>query len=167
MRSFTFLIVFSIIMLIYFLANYYLYVRGLQAFSLNQPMKRWYMNLFWTLVLSFVAGSVLERTFSSAFSEWVYRVGSFWLAFMLYLIIAVILIDIVRIFNYFFHFLPGFSPIHKFRMGLAVVALVSVVVIAGHVNALWINVKNIPLTIGKKVSGNPEVKILMALRRFG
>lgn len=162
MRSLTFLIVFSIIMLIYFLANYYLYVRGLQAFSLNQPMKRWYIVLFWTLVVSFIAGSVLERTFSSAFSEWIYRIGSFWLAFMLYLIIAVVLIDIVRIFNYFLHFLPSFSPILKFRFGVAVVSLVAVVVIAGHINALWINVKNIPLTINKKVSGNSEVKILMA-----
>jgi predicted MPP superfamily phosphohydrolase len=162
MRSITFLIFFSIVLLIYSSVNYYLYVRGLQAFSLNQPMKRWYIVIFWTVVSMFIAGSVLERTATSAFSEWIYRIGSFWLAFMLYLFIAVVLIDFVRIFNHFFHFLPMFSQIMKFRLGLIVFSMVSLVVIGGHINALWINVKEIPLTIHKKVSGSPEVKILMA-----
>lgn len=157
-----FLIFFSIVLLIYSSVNYYLYARGLQVFSLSQPMRRWFTVVFWVVVASFIAGSVLERTASSAFSEWVYRVGAFWLAFMLYLTLAAFLIDVVRMFNHFFHFLPEFTPGMRFRFGMAVVSLVAVIVIAGHINALLINVKQIPLTIHKKVSGNPEVKILMA-----
>lgn len=162
MRSITFLIFFSIVLLIYSSVNYYLYVRGLQAFSLSQPMKRWYIVIFWTVVSMFIVGSVLERTATSAFSEWIYRIGAFWLAFMLYLFIAVIVIDFVRILNYFFHFLPQFSQISKFRLGLTVFSVVSLIVIGGHINALRINVKEIPLTIHKKVLGSSEVKILMA-----
>lgn len=162
MRSISFLIFFSIIMLIYSSANYYLYVRGLQAFSLTQSFRRWYIVIFWTIAASFIAGSFLERLASSAISEWVYRIGSFWIAAMLYLGIAVFLIDIVRMLNYFFHFLPPFSEIMRFRLGLIVVSTVSIIVIGGHINALWINVREIPLTIHKKVTGSPEVKILMA-----
>ncbi len=162
MRSITFLIFFSIVLLIYSSVNYYLFVRGLQAFSLNQTMKRWYIPIFWTIAASFIVGSILERTLSSAAGEWIYRIGSFWLAMMLYLTIAVVLIDLVRMLNYFFHFLPAFSQILKFRLGLIVLSIVSLIVIAGHINALWINVKEIPLTIHKKVTGSPEVKILMA-----
>ena len=162
MRSYTFLIFFSIVLLIYTSVNYYLFVRGLQAFSLSQPMRRWYIIGFWTLVSMFIAGNILERTATSAFSEWIYRIGSFWLAFMLYLTIAVVLIDLVRISNYFFHFLPVISQGLKFRLGLTVFSIVSLIVIGGHINALWINVKEIPLTIHKKVTGSPEVKILMA-----
>ena len=162
MRNYTFLIFFSIVLLIYTSVNYYLFVRGLQAFSLSQPMRRWYIIGFWTLVSMFIAGNILERTATSAFSEWIYRIGSFWLAFMLYLTIAVVLIDLVRIFNYFFHFLPEFSQSMKLWLGLSVFAIVSLIVIGGHINALWINVKEIPLTIHKKVTGSPEVKILMA-----
>ncbi len=158
----TFLIFFSIVILIYLSSNIYLFVRGLQVFSLNLPMRRTFIIVFWTLVPMFILGSVLERTFSSAFSEWVYRIGAFWLAFMLYFAIAAVLIDLVRITNYFFHFLPTFSAIMKLRLGLIVVSLVSVIVIAGHINALWINVKEIPLTIHKKVSGASEIKILLA-----
>ncbi|MBL7970831.1 MAG: metallophosphoesterase, partial [Prolixibacteraceae bacterium] len=67
MRSATFLIFFSIVLLIYSSVNYYLYVRGLQAFSLSQPMKRWYIAVFWVVASMFIVGSVLERTASSAF----------------------------------------------------------------------------------------------------
>ncbi len=162
MRSYSFLVFFSIIMLIYTLGNYYLYVRGLQAFQLNQPYRRWYIVIFWTIAASFVAGAFLERLASSAFSEWIYRIGSFWLALMLYLFLAIVLIDFIRALNYFIHFLPSFTPIMKFRLGLIVLSLASVTVIGGHINALWINVKEIPLTIHKKVTGSPEVKILMA-----
>ena len=162
MRSITFLIFFSIVLLIYSTVNYYLFVRGLQVFSLSQPIRRWYIIVFWTVVSMFIAGSVLERTATSAFSEWICRIGAFWLAFMLYLVIAVVLIDIIRIFNYFFHFLPEFTQLVKFCLGLTVFSIVSLIVIGGHINALWINVKEIPLTIHKKVSGSAEVKILMA-----
>src|SRR5665648_1262408 len=109
MRSITFLIFFSIVLIVYSSVNYYLFVRGLQVFSLSQPMKRWYVVIFWTVVSMFIVGNVLERTATSAFSEWIYRIGAFWLAFMLYLFIAMVLIDFVRIINHFFHFLPSFS----------------------------------------------------------
>ena len=158
----TFLIFFSIVISIYLASNYYLFVRGLQVFSLTPHLRRYFIIGFWTLVPMFIIGSTLERVYSSAFSEWVYRIGAFWLAFMLYFALAAVLIDLVRIFNYFFHFLPEFSAIMKFRLGLVVVSVVSLIVIGGYVNALWINVKEIPVTIHKKVSGAPEVKILMA-----
>lgn len=161
MRSIYFLIFFSIVLTIYGSVNYYLFVRGLQVFSLSLPMKRWFIVIFWSVVSMFILGNVLERAATSAFSEWIYRIGSFWMAFMLYLFIAVVLIDFIRILNYFFHFLPPFSQILRFRLGLIVFSLVSLVVVYGHLNALWINVKEIPLTVHKKVSGSSEVKILM------
>lgn len=162
MRSYSFLIFFSIVLLIYSSANYYLYTRGLQAFSFTQTSKKWYFAGFWLVAFLFIAGSVLERTATSAFSEWVYRIGSFWIAYMLYLGLAVVFIDFIRILNYFFHFLPPFSELMRFRLGATVFILASVIVFGGHINALWINVKEIPLTIHKKVLGPPEVKILMA-----
>ncbi len=162
MPSITFLIFFSIVLLIYSSVNYYLFVRGLQSFSMSQPMKRWYIPIFWTIASMFIIGSVLERTATSAFSESIYRIGAFWLAFMLYLTIALVLVDFIRIVNYFFNFLPSFSPVLKFRLGLIVLSLASLVVFGGYINALRINVKQIPLSIHKKVTGSPEVKILMA-----
>lgn len=158
----TFLFFFSLIITIFLASNFYLFVRGLQVFSLSAPMRKVFILTFWFLVSTFFVGSILERSYSSAFSEWIYRIGAFWLAFMLYFTIACVVIDVVRIFNHFFHFLPVFSGIMKFRLGLSVLALVSVIVLAGHINALNINVRQIPITIHKKVSGSPEVKLLLA-----
>jgi len=158
----TFLIFFSIVLIIYGSVNYYLFVRGLQAFSLNLPMRRWFIAIFWIVASMFILGSVLERTATSAFSEWIYRIGAFWMAYMLYLIIGVVLIDLVRILNYFFHFLPPFSQIMRFQLGVLVFSLATLVVAGGHINALWTNVKVIPLSIHKKVVGVQQVRILMA-----
>jgi len=162
MRSIYFIIFFIIVLTIYGSVNYYLFVRGLQVFSLTLQMKQWFIVTFWTIVSMFILGNLLEHIATSAFSEWIYRIGSFWIAYMLYLGMAVVLIDIIRMANFFFHFLPQFSEVMRFRLGLIVVSMVSIIVIGGHINALWINVREIPLTIHKKVSGSPEVKILMA-----
>ena len=162
MRLTSFLIFFSIVLLVYGSVNYYLFARGLQAFSLNGSVRRWFIVLFWTIAACFITGSIMERTVSSALSEWIYRIGSFWLAYMLYLFLAVFLIDLVRMANYFFHFLPEFTQLMRLRLGIAVLSLASVIVIAGHINALWVNVKEIPLEIHKKVSGNREIRVMMA-----
>jgi Predicted phosphohydrolases len=162
MRLTSFLIFFSIVLLIYGSVNYYIFARGLQAFSLSGSMRRWFIVLFWTIAACFITGSIMERTMSSALSEWIYRIGSFWMAYMLYLFLAIFLIDLIRLANHFFHFLPEFTSLMKFRLGLGVFALASVIVIAGHINALWINVKEIPLEIHKKINGSPQVKIMMA-----
>jgi hypothetical protein len=162
MRNTTFLIFFIVVISIYTLANYFLFSRGLQVFSINPTIKKWYIAIFWTIAPLFILGNILERSFTSALSEWVYRIGAFWLAFMLYFLLTLLVIDIIRGFNYFFHFLPVFSERMKFNIGIIVVSFTTIIVILGHINALWINVKEIPLTIHKNISGSPEVKILMA-----
>lgn len=162
MRNTSFLIFFGIVLLIYGSVNYYLFVRGLQAFSLNPTVKRWFIAIFLTIAPLFIVGSIMERTATSAFSEWIYRIGSFWLAYMLYLFLALVVIDFIRIFNYFFHFLPPFTSQMRLQTGIAVFAIASLIVLGGHINAIWTKVKVIPLTIHKKVTGPSEVKILMA-----
>ncbi|MGE5394069.1 MAG: metallophosphoesterase [Candidatus Saccharibacteria bacterium] len=162
MRNTSFLIFFGIVLFIYGSVNYYLFVRGLQAFSLNLPVKRWFIAVFLTIAPLFIVGAILERTATSAFSEWIYRIGSFWLAYMLYLFIALVAVDLIRIVNYFFHFLPPFTPLMRLQTGIGVFTIVTLIVLGGHINAIWTKVKVIPLTIHKKVTGPSEVKILMA-----
>lgn len=162
MKSYLFLVVLAVFLLIYSAANYYIYIRGGQSFAVQQPLKRWATIAFIMISYSFFVGIILERVASSALSEWIFRIGSFWLPVMLYLIMALVLIDFVRLLDHFFHFLPDVTKSMKFSAGLIVVSLVTLVVFAGHINALSVNVKNIPLTINKKVEGKSDVRILMA-----
>jgi len=162
MKASAFLIFFGIILTIYSAANYYLYIRGIQALSITQPFKRLFTIAYIIVTYSFFVGIILERTASSAFSEWVFRVGTFWLPFMLYLLMAVILIDLIRLANLAFHFLPTLTAQLKLWTGVSVFAIVGIVVLAGHINALSVVVKKIPLTINKKAEGKTEMRVLMA-----
>ena len=162
MRATTFLIFIGTVLLIYFSVNYYIFLRGLQAFSISPEWRRGYIITFWLIVSSFIIGEILEHTHSSLTSEWIYRIGAFWLAFMLYFTLTLILFDVIRLMNYFFHFLPEMTQTFRFRIGLVTVAFISLIVLAGHINALNTRVKEISLSIHKKVTGNREMKILMA-----
>jgi len=162
MRATTFLIFFGTVLLIYFSINFLIYTRGLQAFSLSPVWRKSYITAFWLIVSCFIVGEILEHTHSSLASEWIYRVGAFWLAFMLYFTLTILLFDFIRLLNYFFHFLPEMTQTLKFRIGIFTVVFVSLVVLAGHINALNTRVREISLNIHKKIKGNPEMKVLMA-----
>ena len=162
MRATSFLIFFGTVLLIYFSINFLIYTRGLQAFSLSPSWRKGYIIAFWTIVSCFIIGEILEHTYSSLVSEWIYRIGAFWLAFMLYFFLTILLFDFIRLLNYFFHFLPEISQTLRFRIGLITIAFVSIVVLAGHINALNTHVREISLTIHKKIKGNTEMRVLMA-----
>jgi len=161
MRTTSFLIFFGTVILIYFSINFLIYFRGLQAFSISPVWRKSYIISFWLIVSCFIVGEILEHTHSSAIGEWIYRIGAFWLAFMLYFSLTLLMFDIIRLLNYFFHFLPEMTQTLRFRLGLITVAFVSFIVLAGHINALCTRVREISLTIPKKVTGSHKMKILM------
>jgi predicted MPP superfamily phosphohydrolase len=132
------------------------------VFSGTPSLKKWYTIAFWTVVSCFLIGIFWERTASSIVSEWVYRIGAFWLAFMFYFLLVIVVMDLIRLFDHFFHFLPVFSPSGKLYLGYTIIGLVTMIVIGGYINALTTRIKEIPLTIHKKVTGVSELKILMA-----
>jgi predicted MPP superfamily phosphohydrolase len=161
MRITSFLIFIGIVFLIYFSINYYIFIRGLQVFSISPLWRKTYITLFLVSALSFIAGEFLEHTHPSAIGEWIYRIGAFWLAFMLYLFLIVLFVDIVRLINYFFHFIPELSLSFKFITGLVVLGFVSVSVLLGHLNAINPKIREISLSIPKHVLGENKMKLLM------
>ncbi len=162
MKILPFLLVFLVILAVYSLANYYLFLRGVQAFSLEQPVKRWVALVYLLVSYSFFVGIVLERVASSVISEWVFRIGSLWLPFMLYFLFAVILIDLVRLTNYIFPFLPEGMANFKQSIGIVIVVLVCGVVVYGLINASLVQTRRLCIEIDKKVTGKPDVKVFMA-----
>jgi predicted MPP superfamily phosphohydrolase len=166
MKTLQFIIFLSIVLSIYFSTNLYIYIRGLQAFSITPYWKLSYKIIFWIVASSFIVGEFLEHTSSSVIGEWIYRVGAFWTAFMLYLIIAVVLIDVIRIIDKLIPIIPvviKLNPVkYKFIIGISVFSIVSLIIIAGHINTLRTKIHEISLHIPKETSSNPGMKILMA-----
>jgi predicted MPP superfamily phosphohydrolase len=75
---------------------------------------------------------------------------------MLYTFLTILLIDIVRILNYFLHFIPNFVYDNynntKFILGLAIVIITTVIIILGFLNTKKIRIKTLNLTIARKKS---------------
>jgi len=101
MKSYQFLIFFSIVILIYSLVNFYIYIRGMQALPQGMAFKNWYPWIFLFVSASYLIGRLVERVWISPVSSFFTFVGSFWLAFMMYLLMAVLVIDLVRLVLYF------------------------------------------------------------------
>ena len=69
MKSYSFILFFSVVLIVYTLAHYYLYVRALQAFSPQLTVKRWGTVFYVVLASSFMIGMFMERMFPSVFNE--------------------------------------------------------------------------------------------------
>ena len=164
MKSYQFLVFFSIVMLIYASLNYYIYVRAMQAIPLASSFRVWFKWGFILLAAAYVFGRIMERVYLSVFSDALTWVGSFWLAIMLYGFLLVLMIDIIRVANHFTGFLPQFlySVQGKTNLLYLSMTLVGIIVLAGHINAIMPRVNNIILEVDKQANGLKELNIAMA-----
>ena len=165
MRAYQFVIFFSIVLLIYSLINYYIYNRGMQALPVGSGLKNWYPWIFLFLSASYVIGRFMERAWISPVSSFFTFVGSFWLAFMIYLLMAVLVIDLVRLILYFLPqpaFLTSNIVQVKKIMFFSVTGFIGIVVIVGHINALTPRVKRLDIHIAKKAGQMKTLHIAAA-----
>ena len=165
MKSYQFLIFFSIVLLIYSLVNYYIYNRGMQALPQGASFKNWYPWIFLFLTSSYVIGRFLERAWISPVSSFFTFVGSFWLAFMIYLLMAVIVIDILRLILYFLPqpaLLANNYVEFKKYLFIAVIGIAGIAVMAGHINALNPRIKRIDIHINKNAGQMKTLHIAAA-----
>jgi uncharacterized protein len=164
MRNPRFLIFFSIILILYASINYYILHRGLSLVDKGNPWRTVLTILIIVFAASFIAGRFLERRMVNPFSAVVVWVGAFWLAFMVYFFIQLVLIDFIGLLDHWFHFLPGFVHANPLRtrkiLGIAVIALTSITVIAGHLNTWFPKVKNLDISIHKKAGNLKSLNIV-------
>ncbi|MEZ5199392.1 MAG: metallophosphoesterase [Bacteroidales bacterium] len=164
MRTIQFLIFFSIVITVYGLLSFYIYSRGLQVFPSGTTERIYYKAIFLFLSLSYIIARFLERIWLSTVSDIFTWIGSFWLAAFFYFLLIVIAIDLVRLVNSIFPFIPESIKTPEFRKILfwSSVGLVSVLLLTGFVNALIPRIKTLELTVDKKVEGLQELNIAFA-----
>lgn len=153
MKSYQFLVFFSVVLLIYSLVNYYIYIRGMRAIPVEMDFRRWYPWIFLFLSSSYIISRLMERVWISPVSNFFTFVGSFWLAVMVYLLMTVLVIDVIRLILYF---LPKIALLTdnydqvKKVLFFSITGLVGLVVLIGHINALYPRVKRLDIHIDKK-----------------
>ena len=165
MKAVQFLIFFSIFFSVYFLTNYYIYIRGLQAFTFSPLLKMIYVKLFIILALSYIAGRILEHITVCRIADFLTWIGSWWLALMVYFLIVVVIIDFIRITDHFLPWLPDVIRINpastNFILGMVSIGIVFIIVVAGRINAVNPHIREISIDLPKKVNDGKNITIAM------
>jgi hypothetical protein len=138
----------------------------MQALPPQSGLKPYYISVFLILSLSYLAGRILEKYWLSPVSDVLTWTGSFWLSAMIYFLMIVILLDLARTANLIFHFLPEKTGISyanlKFITLLISIAVVTVTVTAGYINARHTVIKELKVSINKKAGELKQLKIALA-----
>ncbi len=165
MKGTNFIIFFSVFLLLYGLVNFYIYLRGSQALPKNAMLHRAYTVFFLAVSLSYVFGRVLEKFYLGALSKTTIWAGSFWLACMLYLFLALLAVDLFRLLGYLIPYLPSRESAAYVRLktltGAGVLAAVVILVGAGYVNAARPRVSHLRVDVSKRVPGLSTLNIVL------
>ncbi len=161
-----FIIFFSIVLTVHFLINYYIFSRGLKTFEPESLIRKIYIAGFWLLAASFFLGRFLEKVYLSYLSDLFTWAGSFWLAAMLYLFLAVLLIDLIMLVDKLVPFLHHFSHTQLFLkphlISISLAVLVFLIVLGGHINAIYPRVTKLKIDIDKEATSRKQIRIAMA-----
>ncbi len=152
------LIFFSTALLIYFLANFYLYTKGYGAFPVLQRNRLRYATVFFFLAAIFIFAKVLESRHSSVITDALNIIGGFWLAFMLYGFLFFLLADILLLIFRITGIIPHENILLYRKISfLVIISVISLLIIVGFINAIIPVVKEYDITINKNAG---EVKNL-------
>jgi predicted MPP superfamily phosphohydrolase len=165
MRLLNFIIFFAVFFAVYGGANYYIFIRGWRVLPNDSRIKISYLIVFLFLALSYILGRILGRFAVCALSQWLTWIGSFWFGVMLYLFCIVVVVDLLRLGNHFFHWFPIWITANADRTkqltALATIVVTSVVMIVGYRNALNPRVELIDVTIPKSTEKTESLTIAL------
>lgn len=153
-------IFFTIVLLIYFLANLYLYLKGYHAIGLLQTNRLVYTVIFFTLAGIFIIAKVIESRHTSVITDILNVAGGFWLAFMLYGIMLFLLSDIVYVLLRITRVLTVENiPVYKKWAFIVTVAVSAVFIIGGFINAVIPVVTKYDIAINKSAGDVKSLRI--------
>jgi Predicted phosphohydrolases len=154
----------SFIFLIYGGLNYYIGSRGWQALFSFVPFlsPKVYWPAFWVLSLSYLLSRFSQKFLPKDLYEGMTVVGAYWLAFMWYFLLAITLIDLLRLIDRFLRLVPveikrSLNP----ALGCIVFILVVGIVSYGAWNARHPRVNHYNLSISKQAGSLKTLHVVM------
>lgn len=160
----THLIIFlAVVFSLYGAINLYIGLRGWQAFGRFMPAT--YGKLYWVilafLALSYLTGRIAGKYLPAVFGSGLTIMGAYWLSAMNYFFLLLVLIDLVRLTDHWFGFLPEGIKQSPGMVGLAVVLLVAGTVSYGAWNSRNPQILHYDLTIEKKAGALSQLHVVM------
>ena len=158
------LIFFGFFFTVHFLVNFYIYRRGVAALHNRLVLKHWFRGVMLLLFLAYPLGRWLDSVYYSTLSVVLHWLGSFWFAAMLYLFMALFVIDLIRLLNFVGRFLPDKNSDRyvqlKQRAFVFVAISVVAIVLLGHINAWYPVINRQTIEIGKSAGHYSELKVV-------
>lgn len=152
--------------MVYGLANYYIYVRSIQAFQPSGTIKFVYTLIYIFLAISFIASIFLERANIITLGKPLSWIGGFWLGAFVYFLLILIAIDFVRFINHLIPILPGAVTKSPGKFGFIVAVSSTILVIAlviyGFINSHFLRIRTIDITIPKRAGKYSTLNIVTA-----
>jgi len=157
MKNHTMWIFLTIVFLIHFLVNFYIFIRGWQSLSLFPSVRPYFAAVFILLFLSYILARILEKHIGFSVANIFNHIGSVWFAAMLYFFLFILLFDLLRMFNHWLHFFPAIFMANyaktKFITMLFTVGAVLLLITYGFINANVVRVTTMDMPV-KKYAGN-------------
>ncbi len=160
------LIFFSLFLTLYAAVNYYIFIRGWQALSSLPGLRLWYLVVFIICAISYFIARIFAENLPDTLYDIFLWIGSFWFAYILYMFLAVVLIDLVRLLNSLLHFFPSFNDSHYGLVKLSVFCIIlftiSAVIFWGYLNTRNVKINTFNLEVKKGKSNLTELNVVLA-----
>lgn len=157
---------FTIFFTVYTALNYYVFIRGWQVLSSYSYLRPYYLVLFILVAYGYVFSKLLYKILPPLVYDIWLGVGAIWFAFLVYFILTLLLIDILRLFDSWFQFLPAFIQsnyeLTKKITALAVLAVVGLIVFLGNLNKRDVIIQTLELEFPKGDGKLTELNIVAA-----
>lgn len=166
MKSYSFLLFFTIILSIHLSVNYFIYYRGSLGLTESPKLLTAFKWCLLLLTISYPVGRILEGIWYHPISNILHWMGAFWFSGMLYSILLILLIDIIRATNHFTPIFPtewisNYGNV-KFYTTIGVGITVILITIGGHINAWHPRISKHNIAINKSGTNLKTLKIVAA-----
>jgi len=146
--------------------NFYVFLRGWQALPAGPGIRLTYAILYWLVALSYIGSRALENVSPPLLSGVLTWIGSFWVAALLYLFLAALVLDLLRVVNHFMPFFPAFVTENyaraKYATASVLLGVIALALLGGFINSRVPRVKELEFSINKHAGELRSMNIVMA-----
>jgi len=162
-REKAFLLFFSVVFLIYVLIHLPLYFQAKALIHGNEWLEKYFLPLFLILSSAYFIGRMGKKVFPEFLSRFFIHIGSFWLGAILYFYLLMLAVFILKSFLYYIDNQLYQSLKNDEAMLLMIsVGIVAVTLLAGYLNARFLNIQEYEIKIDKKPQGLDCLTIAVA-----
>lgn len=159
--------IFILMLLLYVAISSYLFIRGWQALPAMSSIRIAYTAVFIILTFGYIIGVIFRRSLPLWLTDTFELACSTWFIAFIYLLIAVMAIDILRLANYWLHFFPSWITDNyakvKLITFLSVIGIVAAMFIKGNYQFNQPKVNTLEVKVNKPAKGDKkEIRIVMA-----